>query len=116
MILFYAASGFLATHADWLIGEDQTSVEQDLRAIPADVITNDAAREAWCRNLLGPDAQVERGIEDALEQWYLVRGERRALQCVINSETLQVRIIPLQIIADSAPADHGQLSEHIAME
>lgn len=116
MVLFYAATGFLATHADWLIGEEQMLVEQDLRTVPADVIADEAARERWCRELLGSDARVERGEQNGAEQWYLVRSEQRALQCIVNEQTAQARIIPLQILLETAPTDHGQLAEYIATE
>lgn len=113
MILFYAVSGFLAMHADWLVGHQEAGTAQDLRTVPASALRSDEALEDWCHSLIEGKTRLEPGMHSGVEQWYVVRGVDSALQCIIDREAGTARLIRLRLLDEAAPAAHADLARSI---
>lgn len=116
MILFYAVTGFLATHVDWFVGESHHQADEDIRTLPQEIIEDEAKIAIWCRDLIGSEAKVTKEENEDDELWFLVRGQDKAVQCIVDVDESQAEIIPLSVIAVSGDLEHQVLANQIADE
>lgn len=124
LIAFYALSGFIAIHAEWLLEDTDSTLYTDIRERDN---TSDA--RTFCRNLIAPDASVHTVPNDADEQWYIVQSsgnapqaaERQAIRCVVTESDVEVfplRYLPIDAITDEQQyaaiqkITGGELSHH----
>lgn len=115
LFAFYAASGFLATHAAWFIGDASSTWEATVVGLPDACVEDEAAQMQFCTMQLLGAQRVEALENDEFETWLLVQSEDAALWCVVDVDQKQVEIRPLQTIPATS-REYQRFAAYVAQQ
>ncbi|NRA37303.1 MAG: PepSY-associated TM helix domain-containing protein [Planctomycetes bacterium] len=105
LILFYAVSGFIATHADWFLEGHKKNTSYDIRELE-----EDTDLEAFCLQLVGEGATLKTVENDEDELWYIVANQDSALRCLVNEDDAEVEVFGLESFPETAQSMDAQFA------
>ena len=115
LFAFYACSGFIATHAEWFIGDQNPQWIVQTKQVPKEAIEDEGKLSQFCSGLLENAASTTFLDNDEYQQWVMVKSKDQALLCIVDDENALVELQRLFPIA-KGDKDQELLAQEIAKQ